>query len=119
MADDYVDPDMFVVQQGVAGAEQKHRRVEIPLQFEPCVRAGIEGIAHAGITSTDERGGEDQPVDEMTDPFVHRIDQPAYAQQQNHCGVSLEPPAAIEGAATSTRSDRPAAFLTNSSGPEK
>ena len=43
---DDVDADVLVVQQRVAGAEQEHRREQVPLQLEPGVRARVERIAH-------------------------------------------------------------------------
>ena len=57
------------------------------MQFEPGVRAGVEGVAHAGIAGADQRRGEDQPIDEMADPLVERIDQLAKLQQHGHCGA--------------------------------
>ena len=57
-AGDDVDADMLVAQQRVAGAEQEHRREQIPLQLEPGVRADVEDVADvalAALTSTAAR----------------------------------------------------------------
>ena len=67
MAEDHVDPDMLVVQQRVAGGQQEHRREQVPLQFEPGVRAEVEQIARHRIAGADQHRRQDQPVDGMAD----------------------------------------------------
>src|SRR5215472_18484334 len=48
---------------------------------------GVDALAevvYAGIAGANQRSGEDQPVDEMTDPLVQRVDRPAQPQQRIH-----------------------------------
>src|SRR5439155_24816994 len=83
-----VDADMLVVQQRIAGGEQEYRREQIPLQFEPAVGADVEGIAHARIAGADHDRGQNQPVDEMPDPLVQRVNRAAQAQQKRQFRTS-------------------------------
>ena len=46
-----------------AGDQQEHRRVEIPLQFEPRVGADVERVARHGVAGADDHGGEPEPGD--------------------------------------------------------
>ncbi len=84
MAEDDVDPDMLVVQERVSGGQQEHRREQVPLQFEPGVRADVEQIARHRVAGADQHRRQDQPVDRMPNPAVQCVDRPAQSQQKIH-----------------------------------
>ena len=79
MAVEDIDADMLVVQERVSGGEQKHRRKQVPLQFEPGVRAHIERVADHRIAGADDNRGQHQPIDEVPDLLVQPVDRAAQA----------------------------------------
>jgi cation diffusion facilitator family transporter len=70
----HVDAHVLVVQQRVARTDQEYEGEQIPLNFQPFVRARIERISNNGIAGTDQDCGEDQPVGEFPDAFAQRVD---------------------------------------------
>jgi hypothetical protein len=55
---DDVDADMLVALQSIGGGEHEDGAVQIPLQFEPGVRRGVEHLADRRVAGADQHGDQ-------------------------------------------------------------
>src|SRR5690606_27059165 len=70
----YVDPNVLVVEQGIAGGQQENGSEQIPLKLEPGVRTHVEDLAADGVRGTDDHHYQNHPGDDLADQAAKRVD---------------------------------------------
>ena len=54
LAEEHVDADVLLMLERVARREQEHRAEHVPLDFQPGVRAVVDGVAHQRVERADD-----------------------------------------------------------------
>jgi hypothetical protein len=90
-----VDADVLVLEHRPRRAQQEDDAEQHPLQFEPGIGRGVEGLADNRIDRRDDNRGEDQPGDMPADPGIQAVDDARQRKQrvQNSLdGAQATPP---------------------------
>ena len=72
--------DLEVVQQGMAGAQQKHGGEHIPLRFQQRIGAIVKSFADNRIAGAEQGHGQNQPHAPAANSVVHRVNRARQVQ---------------------------------------